>query len=466
MLILLSMAFGQSTVYDVDLEEDLGGRALAILGAPGRRVAGTRSPQRIELGASLEAEFGAFVECGAIKFEGDLNAVLPDVSDMPQQLASAGTDLLAALPMLTICHTSPSLCAELKNLNFRIDEQWDFQADLCESMNNYIDDQAEKGEKESRARHMNRCVAELTTPSGPATPMSAGEAQRICLEQDDPYLMVDIAQGYLTNAVSTQPQKILEQALAATQTELSENERFYEWLTALGGEMEIRHNGQVIPVFPPSGNLLAERLVENMEEMGYRIASSTRLRDLVSEVDDGFMRGAVGLDDRDPNALADAVGYESGGDEAAEYWMAALLQVFGRDFYVQDYTNLHTLDTATVYAMAALWGQVASKQAVIDLRTEMESQLALMEENPALPDAGKKQIKSIRRTLKVVAEHFEDEEIPTVAEFRLLLHDSAEAVRARDRATAGALSAGEERNRQVHGDRPACVSWRTCGGEE
>lgn len=467
---MLNMAVAQVTDFDADVDVDLSGRALAALGLAPTQVAGVSNPGRIVLGASLEAEFGAYVECGAIKFDGDFNAVLPDVSDVPQQLAQAGTAVLSALPMLTVCHTSPSLCAELKNLNFRIDEQWDFQADLCKSMNGYIDDQAEKGEKESRARHVNRCVQELSGPEVPeAQRMDLAAAQRTCMDQDEPYLAVDIAQGFITNAVSHQPQKILKQALAATQTELSQNENFYEWLTAIGGEMELRHNGQIIPLFPPSGNLLAEDLIENMETSGYRIAISTQLKDIVAQKDGGKRAQYGGqndpLDDRDPLAYAHVTGFAPNIDEAADYWMNALTKVFRHDFSVDDYDNLHTLDTSMTYSMARLWGKVASKVAIQNLRTEMESELAIMEKNPALPDAGKGQIKTIRRTLKVVADHFEDEEIPTVAEFRLLLLESADSIRRRDQATAAALATGEERNRKVQGDGPGCVSFITCGGQ-
>lgn len=452
-----SFAWAQSatTVYDESFSGSISEEVMAVLG-PRDNLNLTPSAGRINLGIGLEAEFGAVVDCGAIKFEGDLQAALPDVSKLPEELAGAAQTFVAALPMLTICHTSPSLCAELKNLNLRIDEQWSFQADLCKAMDGYIDEQAQEGMVESQRRWMNRCIQKKKEEED----MSPSEAERVCAEADEPYLVGDIAQGFLDDAFSNGPQRIVEKALEATQTKLSKNPKFYEFLVAVGGEMELRHNGEVMPLFPENGSLQAEDLAKDIETSAKRLSCSSSLRFWVASVTDegNYTPGEP------PSNVDSFVHVNLASDDAARFWLDEMFNVLNHEFTLREYENLHTLDTRDSNMMCQRMGRVLAAEVVRRLDDMTDSEVAQMDLNPKLPKEGRRILKNIEKSVDLVRRNLEDESIPEIPAFRLELETAADVVRRRNRDTAGALSSGEERLQRALGDRPVCNSYRTCGG--
>lgn len=435
------------------------GEVLAVLGA---RHNLPDYNGRIELGASLDAEFGARIDCGAIRFEGDFNAVLPDVSEVPEQLASAGMSFLNALPMLTVCHTSPSLCAELKNLNFRIDEEWDFSAEICKAMDTYIDDQAEKGEREARNRWKRECTAEFIAGAdgeqGTGDDGDPAAAVRHCEteEPEDGYLVTDIAQGFVTRTFSDEPQKLVRAALTATQTELSQNEGFYEFLVAVGGEAELRHNGVAMPLFPPGGSLLAEELADAMKFRAMRTACVMPLREVFGSLDEQsgvFVPG-------DPVGIGQATN-----DEAEMYWRGEMFDIFSNEFTQRDAENLYLLDTGVFWVMCERLSEVVVAETVNQLQKQVTSEVALMAENPALGELGHKKLKDIERAIEALKRQLDGEELPSIPAYRLQLERMADAIRDERRNVAGSLSSGEVRNEELRDTWKKCKSYRTCGGQ-
>ncbi len=453
-MILITLALAQDNPPPVEIdwsrEGEVSGEILAILGP---RQLPSSNNGRVDLGASVSADFSSQIDCGAIRFEGDFNAVLPDVSDIPQQLATNGQNLLAALPMLTICHTSPSLCAELKNLNFRIDEEWNFTADVCRAMDNYIDDQAERGEREARNRWKRDCVRRREQQG-----VDHAVAVRACEEDqpgDDGYLVVDIAQGYLTRAVTDAPQQVVRSALTATQSELSRNEEFYEFLVAVGGETELQHNGVSIPLFPPSGNLLAEELAEDMRSRSVRTACSMPLNDIFGEVDEfGYLQPGTA-----PQSGA------TGADAATRFWTKEMYGVFTTEFSKRDAENLHTLDTKVFWSMCEHLADVVTAETVTRLEATIASELALMKENPALGEVGRRKLKDIEEAIKALQKQIDGKDLPSIPQYRFRLEEMADVVRQQRRDIAGSLTAGDARE-DVLGDAWLnCSSYSTCGGQ-
>jgi len=449
--LLWAVAFAQNSPIDIDedFEANLSNEVLAVMG-------GRRAPEgqkgRIDLGASLRAEFGIRVECGQIKMDGDLQGTLPDVSDLPEQLAAAGTTVMAAMPMLTLCHMSPSICAELKNLNIRIDEDWDFHADLCRSIDAHIDSQAEKGREEARDRAKEKCMSKKKEQGS-----SDREALRDCEEQED-YLVTDKVQGFVTQAFSDTPQRLLRSALDASQTALSKNPEFYEFLVAIGGEAEIQHNGVSMPLFSREGSLTAKMLSDNIRDLARRVAGSSQLRNIVGTVDPETGVLTPGNTD-----LASPNWGPNNSDLAMRFWSKEMLQIFATEFSQRDYMNLHALDTATSFMFEDRWGDVVAKELVVRLAGLTKSELEHMTRNPALSDDEKVRIRDIARALDILKAQLDRHEIETIPQFRLTLERAADRARQDRREIAGALAESEERNQRVLG-MPACNSYATCGG--
>ena len=109
---------------------------------------------------SVDASLSVTTDCGAIKIDADWEALAGDVNQLGEQLVSNLEKAAKAMPMLIICQVSPSLCAELKNLDFKIDSELGFRWDVCESINNFIDDKAQEGRQDAAARSL-RAAADV-----------------------------------------------------------------------------------------------------------------------------------------------------------------------------------------------------------------------------------------------------------------------------------------------------------------
>lgn len=447
----LAVAFAQNPPIDIDedFEANLSNEVLAVLGG---RQAVEGQQGRIELGASLRAEFGVRVECGQIKIDGDLDGTLPDVSDLPEQMVGMGTQILSSAPMLVLCHTSPSICAELKNLNIRIDEDWDFHADLCRSIDAHIDSQAEKGREEARDRAKERCMSKRKEQGA-----SDRDALRDCEEQED-YLVTDKVQGFVTQAFSDTPQRLLRSALDASQTALAQNPEFYEFLVAIGGEAEIQHNGVSMPLFSQEGSLTAKMLSDNIRALARRVAGSSQLRNIVGTVDPET--GILTPGDTD---LTSPNWGPRSDDLAMRFWSKEMYVIFSTEFSLRDYDNLHALDTATAFMFEDRWGDVVAKELVVRLSGLTKSELEHMTRNPALSNDEKVRIRDIGRALDILKSQLDRHEIESIPQFRLTLERAADRARQDRREIAGALAESEERNQRVLG-LPACNSFKTCGG--
>jgi hypothetical protein len=409
---------------------------LAALGAPDP----TDKPEEIEWGAELNARLATDLECGAIKVDVDVEAMMDAVSDLPDQLATAGTSLASALPMLALCHLSPSICAEVKNLNLRIDQDLDFRAAMCNSIDKYIDEQADEGER-IRRDAMKLAEQQCIQQAG-----GDAAAVRACTENPQSGLVTDIAQGFLGEKLASAPQKVVEAALDATNAELGKSPEFKQFLTGIVGEAEIGINGEVYPLLEP-GSMTSEDIREALLYWGERNSCSpTRLATLVEGEDSPWE--AEELDNP----------YES-----SEYAVERLEALLGERLTTQDLDNLGVLPWATWRAFCMGLKNTAARETALVLRDEVSALVIKAEGNPQLPSLGAGKLRQAMRTTEaVVASFADDSQIMDFAGWSAALAAAAASELGHQRAMAESLREAEQGNQRLWSNPAPCNSYLEC----
>ena len=410
---------------------------LAALGAPDPYT----KPPEIEWGVELDARLATELECGALKVDVDLDAMLSHINDLPQQLAAAGTSLASALPMLTLCHLSPSICAEVKNLNLRIDQDLDFRAAMCDSLDKYIDAQADEGAR------IRRDAVKLAEQQCIVDNGGTAEAVRECTENPQSGLVTDIAKGFLGETLSTAPQKVVEAALLATNTELGKSLPLKNFLVGIVGESEIAVNGEVYPLLDGT-SLTSEDVREALLYWGEHYScSQIRLSDLIEDEDDVLFEPEP-IDEPNPTV---------------EYAIEALEEVLSERVSEEDVTNLEALPWATYRSFCFGLRNTAARETALVMRDEISALVLKAQDNPELPNIGLGKLKTALRTSEVVlAALSEDSQVMDFAGWSAALADAAASELGHQRALAESVREAQAAKERLWINRPPCNSYLEC----
>jgi hypothetical protein len=400
-------------------------------------------PEDLEWGVALDARLATDLECGALKFDVDVNAAMERVADLPAELAVMGTSLVGALPMLAICHLSPSVCAEIKNLNLRIDQDLDFRAAMCQSIDKFVDEQADEGERIRRDAQKlaeQQCIQDA---GGDA------EAVRDCTENAQSGLVTDIAQGFLGEEVSRGPQLLVESALNATNSEIARAPGFHRLLTSVAGESTIGVNGEVYPLLE-RGTLTSDDIVDALLYWGEHYSCSLSRLDLVA-------------DNADPDEAVDDVSSAVGDPTpSTEYAVDTLVEVMADRVTATDVDNLRTLKWANYRAFCMSLRQTAARETALVMRDRVVAVTDKAEENPELPSLGKSKLRQAKRTAEAVLASFDDDsQTLDFAAWSTALAQAAASERGHQAALAETLRQGEKAQETLWGDAP-CASYTEC----
>lgn len=392
-------------------------------------------PPEIEWGASLNARLDTDLECGALKLDVDVDAMLDSVNALPQQLATMGVGLASALPMLAVCHLSPSLCAEIKNLNLRIDQDIDFRAAMCQSIDKYIDAQADEGER------IRRDAAKLAEQQCILAAGGNAAAVRDCTEGPQSGLVTDIAKGFLGEDLARAPQKVVESALNATNSELAERPRIKELLVGIAGETEIGVNGEIYPILQP-GSLTSEDIREALLYWGEHYScSQSRLR--------GLLRGIYSEPDDDFPSV--------------EHATETLVGVLATRLTEQDVDNLEALPWATYRSFCMGLRNTVAREAAVVMRDQVTALTQKAEENPELPSLGKSKLRQARTTVEAVLVSLDDDsQVMDFAAWSAALAAAASSELGHQRALAETLQQGEQGQKELWDNQKPCNSYLEC----
>ena len=194
------------------------------------------------------------MQCGQIQVDilNNFNQALSDLKQMPQKLVnqfgSNFSTLVAASPILALCYSSPTLCAELKNLNLNLQQDIGLQTNICQSIDTYVTDRADQGRKDAYDRTLKSCISEYSGSMG------VRNATYKCNKDvsENNVLVADVANNTVRNGVVAS-QNIIHSALTAGGAYLTQNDKDrYHLLKSSLGDMQLQANGSIVPAF---GNL-------------------------------------------------------------------------------------------------------------------------------------------------------------------------------------------------------------------
>ena len=100
------------------------------------------------------------LQCGKLSFTADLNG---ELEKLKGQLGAAADQLKTMLSgetvlLATICYYKPNICAHMRHFSVLLQEELNMQLDACRAMDNFIDEQAAKGEKILQAEAAKQCI--------------------------------------------------------------------------------------------------------------------------------------------------------------------------------------------------------------------------------------------------------------------------------------------------------------------
>jgi hypothetical protein len=368
--------------------------------------------------ADVQAGVKTTQNCGAIGLNMNVGKVGMMVANLPKTLISQGAAILPALPTLAVCYASPSLCAELKNLNFNINEKLKGFSDVCKSMNDYVNKQAIEGSVGSyaKAKAYNACVDNET-----AGGTDLETAMEDCKDTPPAPLYTNIAKAWLQDNVISQPQNLLASLLEASgQASDAVDFEKYALLSALVGELKLDVNGKVLPIFP-AHPLTAQALKDNIKALAIQTAC-------------------------DKVALGSAVAKTlqlSQPSPAARRYEDALYNVIYENMTTEDVKLLFFLDAPDTQLACNAYGRSLSRLALERVTNDSHATLLTALQNPALPvelrDMYYQRESSVFGAFRAYTTQKDERSIP---ELRSIVAAMARLKYAKDNNTARALSQG------------------------
>lgn len=433
-------AFSQgSTEYRNTSKQYSSDEVLAILGKK-RTYA---NPAPFGVGARVNGNLSSNLQCGRLQFDYNLNTVKERLNRLPKELASQAQNSVGAIinaaPMMIVCYASPTLCAELKNLNLRMDMDLSLQTNVCQAIDNYIGDQSDKGVKVASDKAMRKCVDNEKSRRG-----GVAAAVQYCNEHPPQGLTVDLAQSWVTETTATRPQRVIDGLLRASGQRIAgaTGERNYRFLTAVLGEMELTVSGKSYPVFP-SKVLVPHSLAESMFSDAVTTACN-------------------------PSRLLDAITGRlvptNGTPPEFQFFQSRLYDVIKNNIDSRDHDNLFDLDAPDRDLMCSALGKAVGKLAIYKTAADGASMAATALQNPALPEELRtmysERIAQVFPALRAAAD---TENAKSIEDVRFYIAKMAKLQREGRRSTARALSQGEMGNEQIKRDnQQECDSAATC----
>ena len=417
---------------------------LAVLGV---HSSNTRADE-IDFGVSLDARIATNIDCGKLKLDVDINGSVTDVvNQLPGQLSSAGAALVSAAPMLFLCHASPSLCSELKNLNLRIDEDLDFRYAACKSIDNYIDKQASEGDANWREMENNwlRTCHQEKIDLG----MTVQDASVACQAEARDPRPTSIIQGFAGQVFETAPQQIVRDGLRAVGKMTASNPKLEEFMIAILGDARIGVNGEWTPLIAEGGSAGAAEFQQSLLYYGTAYAC-----------DIPKLRLVVPLEPLDPDANYVTMPDE---DDWTDYTKELIKQVIAKRMTYSNTTDLTVLGWHTQDYECHVLGKSLAYEAAMEFQSEWDGAAAKAGENPELPEYGKAKMRSFQNLMQDTVELFErDDTVISVSDQLVRIKAQADELRQQARELANVIEAGEAQRVQ-NAARP-CDSFTSCGG--
>lgn len=232
----------------------------------------TPPAERIKLALNvgrINARLGTKLKCGNLSLDANLGAEFEKLQEQLQKSISSLEDMITGggAAVAVVCYYKPNVCAHMRHFSAMIQEELNIQMDACRSVDNFISEQAEKGQKELRAKATQDCIDEKGPEISPSV-------MRECLKSE----------GTARNLLSPFSKKIAsgkQKVLSSILEVVNESEDYNLWAQMLG-EVELHKNGYWSKAFPKD-QLKPDSYVDNVMIASQKASCDpARLRAIIS----------------------------------------------------------------------------------------------------------------------------------------------------------------------------------------
>jgi hypothetical protein len=379
------------------------------------------------------------LKCGQLGLNVNVRAMASRVAQIPQQLVDQASALIPALPMLTLCYISPSLCAELKNANFQIQDRLNGLSNVCQSIDSYIDNQVRDGAAKTGYEI---CMRQREDAGDPYS-----EAEEYCNTRSVPMTYTNIASAWLRDETTTAPQRILESLFQASGQYIAGGlgDDKYRFATAILGELKLDVNGKILPVFPAQP----------------KTAKAVAL---------GIRQRAIQLACNQPEFTSAAPGPGVAGLTSSatpldwRFQEQHLFDVVKDQVLPENVVDLYILDPPDIQVACNALGRALSTVALRKVTEDAASTTSSAMANPGLKPPMQQYLtahaQEVFRDMREQA-HAQELTEHSVPELLIIIHRMAEIVKETRRNTATAISKGLNEMEREFATTP-CDSEETC----
>lgn len=363
------------------------------------------------------------MQCGQIQVDilNNFNQALSDLKQLPQKLVdqfgSNFSSLVGASPIIALCYSSPTLCAELKNLNLNLQQDIGLQTNMCQAIDSYVTDRSDQGRKESYDRALKACIAQYS-PS-----MGVRNATYKCNSSvsENDVLVADVVNNKITSGLKS-TQNIIKSALTSAGSYATQNDQDrYKLLQASMGDMQIETNGSITPALADlkmTPNDVSENIMSNSANL---VCDLTNLKKSI-----------------------DGTPVISSSNEADRYLQTFLNQTINRNLSDYDVSNLKDLDSVDKDVICNSLARSIAYETIKNVISDNSNALDSVTRNPVVPDDVKKKIvENANNFFKSLSESANNEDIIPVSVIKKELGKLAYLSRDSKRKLGVALTTSE-----------------------
>lgn len=400
------------------------------------------SPYRGSWG--VDAELKTNIECGKIQFSTNIKSTIDKLKKLPNKIIDyvngSFPTLIESLPILALCTTDPVLCAELKNLNLKLDMDIGLQTNSCNAINKYINNQADKGKIEAYNKKLQSCVANES--GGNKDNMLA--AMNSCQENVNPnnVLVADIINRKM-NATISQAQSIIKSVLSSTGRMVTQNDTDrYSLLNAAIGEMQLQVNGAIIPVLPENNIVISPNDVAQ-----FLLAKSSQI-----SCDPSDLYKSV-------NSLQQATSI----DPSTRYLENIVYKSVKSSLVNNDVFNLDDISKSNKNIVCSFLGRAIALKSMDYFISEVSNAMNTVQSNDYIPDEiRKKYSDKSNEFFSSLKNQILPEEIYPINVVRMQIAKMAKMERASNRTLAASVTRESIKNNASIGLSDSCDSVYTC----
>jgi hypothetical protein len=360
------------------------------------------------------------LQCGKLDLKTSLNAGLENMKD---QLGAAASQMKGMLTnggvvIAAVCYYKPNICAHVRHFSAMLQEDLNLQFNACNAMDNYINDQADKGAKEIKAQAFADCLGQ--TSGDP----SAQDVKKCQNQAGSALNLLSPFDGKRTNNT--------QQVLSSLLSFVKKSENYDIWAKVLG-EIELKKDGYWVRLFPKD-LLRADDVVVNLAaDSKASVCNTADLRRIITDK-------------------------ASPGDEYARF----VRRVIKENITEATVKNLESMPATDRSMACQSLADAIAKMAAKRMATEGKSDMLAALNNPALSqdlrDLYGQQSRETFKSIEERAEVLKPRDIPDVV---AMISKLGASYRGLNHNAASDISIRQEQNKKLNQD---CTDQFSCEG--